>query len=62
MTHPLALGQLPHTPLLAGVHEPADLRRLTSEELTVLAAEIRSYLVTTVARTGGHLGPNLGVV
>ncbi|MDU0347520.1 1-deoxy-D-xylulose-5-phosphate synthase, partial [Actinomyces sp. MRS3W] len=53
---------LPDTPLLSRIHRPADLRRLTSEEVEALAAEIRRYLVATVARTGGHLGPNLGVV
>ena len=41
---------------------PADLKRLTSEELVALAAQIRHRLVEGVARTGGHLGPNLGVV
>ena len=41
---------------------PADLRRLDSREITDLAAEIRRFLVASVARTGGHLGPNLGVV
>jgi 1-deoxy-D-xylulose-5-phosphate synthase len=44
------------------MHSPADLKRLDSAELASLAAEIREFLVTTVARTGGHLGPNLGVV
>ena len=39
-----------------------DLRRLTPPELDALAAEIRAFLVAEVARTGGHLGPNLGVV
>ena len=53
---------LPETPLLSSVRRPGDLRRFTSEELVALAAEIRRYLVATVARTGGHLGPNLGVV
>ena len=48
--------------LLPSVRKPADLDRFTSEELVALAAEIRHYLVTSVARTGGHLGPNLGVV
>ena len=48
--------------LLASVRKPADLDRLTSEDLVALAGEIRRYLVATVARTGGHLGPNLGVV
>jgi len=44
------------------VRKPADLDRLTSEDLVALAAEIRRHLVASVARTGGHLGPNLGVV
>lgn len=49
-------------PLLDLVDGPSDLARLTSSELVDLAAEIRAYLVDSVARTGGHLGPNLGVV
>ncbi|RZS34442.1 1-deoxy-D-xylulose-5-phosphate synthase [Herbihabitans rhizosphaerae] len=48
--------------LLESVDGPADLRRLTHEELAELAAEIRSFLVEKVTKTGGHLGPNLGVV
>ncbi len=48
--------------LLDGVHGPADVKRLSHSELTDLAAEIRRFLVATVSRTGGHLGPNLGVV
>ncbi len=48
--------------MLDGIHGPADLRRLDREELDALASEIRSFLVSTVSRTGGHLGPNLGVV
>jgi len=48
--------------LLSTIAGPADLRRLTPEALTVLAAEIRDFLVAKVAKTGGHLGPNLGVV
>jgi 1-deoxy-D-xylulose-5-phosphate synthase len=48
--------------LLASVHGPADLRRLPVDRLGELAAEIRSFLVDKVSRTGGHLGPNLGVV
>lgn len=55
-------ADLPPTPLLSRIRRPADLDRLTSAELDVLACEIRAYLVATVARTGGHLGPNLGVV
>jgi 1-deoxy-D-xylulose-5-phosphate synthase len=48
--------------VLDRVSSPADLRALGAEELAVLAAEIRDLLVETVARTGGHLGPNLGIV
>jgi 1-deoxy-D-xylulose-5-phosphate synthase len=48
--------------VLSGVRSPADLRGLSREELTLLAAEIRDLLVQTVSRTGGHLGPNLGAV
>ncbi|OKL50092.1 1-deoxy-D-xylulose-5-phosphate synthase [Boudabousia marimammalium] len=48
--------------LLASVTAPSALRRLTPSELKQLAADIREYLVATVSRTGGHLGPNLGVV
>ena len=47
---------------LAEIRRPADLRRLGAEELTALAAEIRGFLIKAVSRTGGHLGPNLGVV
>jgi 1-deoxy-D-xylulose-5-phosphate synthase len=46
---------------LAGL-TPAVLRQMTSKELTSLAADIRRYLIEVVSRTGGHLGPNLGVV
>jgi 1-deoxy-D-xylulose-5-phosphate synthase len=48
--------------VLSRIEGPADLRRLPAEQLPQLAAEIRSVLVDTVSRTGGHLGPNLGVV
>lgn len=48
--------------MLSRVKEPADLRRMSSGELDELAAEIRRFLVNTVSQTGGHLGPNLGVV
>jgi len=49
-------------PLLRSLTTPADLRALSPEQLPELAAEIRDALVTSVARTGGHLGPNLGCV
>lgn len=48
--------------LLAGISGPADLADLTQDQLDSLALEIRAFLVDRVARTGGHLGPNLGVV
>jgi len=49
-------------PILPSITGPRDLDRLSPAQLTELAAEIRSFLVENVARTGGHLGPNLGVV
>ncbi|MEU6645451.1 1-deoxy-D-xylulose-5-phosphate synthase [Saccharomonospora sp. NPDC046836] len=48
--------------LLESVNGPADLKRLDHEQLGVLAEEIRQFLVDKVCKTGGHLGPNLGVV
>jgi 1-deoxy-D-xylulose-5-phosphate synthase len=48
--------------LIEGIHDPRDLRALAPEQLPELAAEIRSFLVEKVSATGGHLGPNLGVV
>ena len=48
--------------LLQRVRTPADLRALAADEVDSLAAEIRGFLVDKVCRTGGHLGPNLGVV
>jgi 1-deoxy-D-xylulose-5-phosphate synthase len=47
---------------LSRIRGPQDLRELPAEELEPLAAEIRDFLVDRVSRTGGHLGPNLGVV
>jgi 1-deoxy-D-xylulose-5-phosphate synthase len=49
-------------PLLSKIQSPADLKRLPSEELPALAAEVRGELVSVLSQTGGHLGPNLGVV
>ncbi|MFB9903311.1 1-deoxy-D-xylulose-5-phosphate synthase [Allokutzneria oryzae] len=48
--------------LLDSVQGPADLKRLTHDEMVTLAEEIRAFLVDKVSRTGGHLGPNLGAV
>ena len=48
--------------LLEAIQGPRDLDKLSSEQLVELAAEIRAYLIPTVAKTSGHIGPNLGVV
>ncbi|MFH9248082.1 1-deoxy-D-xylulose-5-phosphate synthase [Streptomyces lydicus] len=48
--------------LLAQIREPRDLKALPEGRLPELAEEIRHFLIQAVARTGGHLGPNLGVV
>ncbi|MEO7017500.1 MAG: 1-deoxy-D-xylulose-5-phosphate synthase [Leifsonia sp.] len=48
--------------ILETIHGPRDLDALSEEELVQLAAEIRAFLIANVAKTGGHLGPNLGVV
>ncbi|MFD8569941.1 1-deoxy-D-xylulose-5-phosphate synthase [Streptomyces sp. NPDC057694] len=49
-------------PLLTRITGPRDLDRLSQEQLDQLADEIRTFLVDAVSKTGGHLGPNLGVV
>ena len=48
--------------LLETVQGPADLKKLAPEQLPVLAAEVRDAMIEAVSRTGGHLGPSLGVV
>jgi 1-deoxy-D-xylulose-5-phosphate synthase len=48
--------------LLEKITSPAELRALPEAQLPALAEEIRTFLVTEVSKTGGHLGPNLGVV
>ena len=48
--------------ILDSIQCPQDLKRLSTQELEVLAAEIRHELVACVSRTGGHLAPNLGAV
>ena len=48
--------------LLSEIKGPRDLDSLNREQLTQVCAEIREHLINSVARTGGHLGPNLGVV
>src|SRR5213083_2094785 len=47
---------------LESIGGPDDLKQVPAAELPELAAQIRSFLVAQVTRTGGHLGPNLGVV
>ena len=56
-SEPPALG-----PLLSAIKSPADVKKLTDDSLVELAAEIRHSLITSLSKTGGHLGPNLGVV
>jgi 1-deoxy-D-xylulose-5-phosphate synthase len=48
--------------ILETIHGPRDLDALSEEQLVQLAGEIRSFLIANVSKTGGHLGPNLGVV
>ncbi|OBB96779.1 1-deoxy-D-xylulose-5-phosphate synthase [Mycobacterium sp. 852002-40037_SCH5390672] len=50
------------TTLLNRINDPCDLQGLTTHDLACLAAEIRAFLIEKVSVTGGHLGPNLGVV
>ena len=54
---PPALG-----PLLQAIQSPDDVKKIADAELPDLAAEIRHSLITSLSQTGGHLGPNLGVV
>ncbi|MEO8617658.1 MAG: 1-deoxy-D-xylulose-5-phosphate synthase [Luteolibacter sp.] len=54
---PPALG-----PLLSTIHSPCDVKKLADEDLPKLAEEIRETLISSLSKTGGHLGPNLGVV
>ncbi|MFD6027919.1 1-deoxy-D-xylulose-5-phosphate synthase [Streptomyces griseoluteus] len=48
--------------ILESIRGPRDLKALSQDDLGELAAEVREFLVEAVSRTGGHLGPNLGVV
>lgn len=48
--------------LLESIQSPADLKRLNYAQMAGLAEEIRAFLIESLAKTGGHLGPNLGVV
>ena len=49
-------------PLLPGIQSPADLRRLPRSDLRALADELRTFVLHSVAKTGGHLSSNLGTV
>ncbi|MEO8204836.1 MAG: 1-deoxy-D-xylulose-5-phosphate synthase [Chthoniobacterales bacterium] len=48
--------------LLSRINSPADLKTIQEEDLPQLAQEVRDELISTLSQTGGHLGPNLGVV
>ena len=49
-------------PLLARIDSPAELRRLPEDQLTAAAEELRSYLIESVGKSGGHFGAGLGVI
>lgn len=51
-----------HYPILSRINDPADIRSMSYDELIALSAELRDFLITHVAQTGGHLASNLGVV
>ncbi len=55
------MGLVPER-ILDSIQAPCDIKGLTQAELAQLADEIRTELVTTVSKTGGHLAPNLGAV
>src|ERR1700734_2369392 len=48
--------------LLNSIQSPADLKLLSFAQMAEIEEEIRAFLIQTLSRTGGHLGPNLGVV
>jgi len=52
----------PVTPLLDSIDTPEDLRKLSIDQLEIVARELRHYLLYTVGKTGGHFGAGLGVV
>jgi 1-deoxy-D-xylulose-5-phosphate synthase len=49
-------------PLLSHIHSPSDVQKLADSDLIPLAQEVRETLINSLSKTGGHLGPNLGVV
>lgn len=52
----------PETPLLDTINNPSEMRSLSSEQLLMLADELRSYLLFSVGQSGGHFGAGLGAV
>jgi 1-deoxy-D-xylulose-5-phosphate synthase len=48
--------------LLHSINSPADLKKVPAAQITTLAKEVREFLIDRVSKSGGHLGPNLGVV
>src|SRR5437763_16751423 len=48
--------------LLDGIHSPADIKALREQDLPQLAQDVRDELIRVLSQTGGHLGPNRGVV
>ncbi len=58
------ISEAPATPprLLDGIRSPADIKTLREQDLPQLAQEVRDELIKVLSQTGGHLGPNLGVV
>ncbi len=49
-------------PILSRINDPSDIRPMNYDDLVALSAELRDFLITNVAKTGGHLASNLGVV
>lgn len=49
-------------PLLNTINSPEDVKKLSEQQLEQLAQEIRQFMISVIAKTGGHLAPNLGVV
>ena len=62
MTKSDSSNKEPNTRVLDGIHSPADVKALREEDLPQLAQEVRDVLIRVLSQTGGHLGPNLGVV
>lgn len=47
---------------LKGINSPEDVKKLTNQQLYILAAEIREYLIEIVSKNGGHLAPEISVL